>query len=537
MPPVTHSLDDAMNELANLMMEYARGNYNATLPLPVQQHQDLQPLIAGLHLLVDRLNTLEQGHTSLNALEGQSALNTLEEHTAPNTLEGHNTLTPKKNKENQEDTVEALKKLARQDGLTQLPNRTLFQETLHRTILQAKRYQQKPALLYLDLNRFKPVNDQFGHLVGDQLLKSVANRLTYSLRESDFVARLGGDEFAVILTNINKAEDAATAAQTIIKQLSAPHYLSGQEIYSGVSIGIACFPEAGNTPTELIRNADIAMYRAKENVGDSYAFYTQALHEQVETRIKIEQALRTALDNKEFHLVCQPQIDLLSNHVIGAETLLRWEHPTLGNISPKTFIPIAEEIGVIYNIGYWVIEQACHWYQTGLSKQKIPKDCRLSINVSIRQLEQPDFLNRVQRIFKKSGITPNHIEFEFTESTLMTLRAEAEQQLQELHQLGVAITIDDFGTGYSCLSRLSELPIDNLKIDYSLIHQIDQNNEHAAVVKSIIALANQFNFNVVAKGIEREEELQRLLRLGCYQGQGFYLIDLLKIEHIGDLFN
>ncbi|MDP2784565.1 MAG: EAL domain-containing protein [Sulfurimicrobium sp.] len=429
--------------------------------------------------------------------------------------------------------------MANYDSLTLLPNRTLFRDRLTHALARARRREKLAALMFLDLDRFKMINDSLGHAVGDKLLQAVAARLSQTLRAADtvgrynvaetmpgamgraIISRLGGDEFTVILEGLKDVNDAANAAQKIIDAMTAPFDIDGHAVYITTSIGIALFSLDDSDIDTLLKQADMAMYRSKESGRNNYHFYDKEMNSSVSQRLAMETSLRTALENKEFSLCYQPKIDVDSGRLIGVEALLRWSNPTFGKAAPDQFIPILEEMGLIVEIGEWVLRTAClqvqAWQQAGL----VPM--RLAVNLSARQLRQSDIVERIGNVLRETGIAPAMLELELTEGMLMEHTEASSTTLSALSTLGVHISIDDFGTGYSSLSYLKHLPINTLKIDRSFVSNITTNSNDAAVANAIIALARSLQMGVIAVGVETEEQKAVLQQQGCGQMQGYLL--------------
>lgn len=423
-----------------------------------------------------------------------------------------------------------LNQLAFYDSLTSLPNRTLFLERLTQTLTQASRYQRRAGLLFIDLDNFKRVNDTLGHSVGDLLLQVVAERLVHSLRKSDTVAnpfdlgtagRLGGDEFTVILPKLNRNEDAAIIAQRIAEQLGQPLTLADHEIVITPSIGIAIYPEDGTDVETLIKNADMAMYYAKRIGPNMFKYYQESMNETALKRLTIENHLRQAFERREFLLHYQPQFDLSTGRVNGMEALLRWNNWEFGNIPPVEFIPIAEESGMIVEIGEWVFSEACRQFKTWLEKGFDLR--RIAINVSVRQFIHPEFIDFLANVLEDTALGPGLVELEITESLLVNDSVDIGTILQKLKQLGVKTAIDDFGTGYSSFIRLKEMPIDCLKIDKSFVQGIHGGGRDQSIVSAIIAMARSMGLNVIAEGVETTEQAKFLKDQFCQEAQGFLL--------------
>jgi len=410
--------------------------------------------------------------------------------------------------------------LASHDTLTGLPNRDLLQDRIHQSIAQAQRGNHPAALLFIDLDHFKHINDSLGHDMGDLLLKEVAQRLVTSVRSEDTVARQGGDEFIVLLPSMSDAQDAGILAQKLLADLMAPYQIRGKELHITASIGIAVFPDDGEDVESLLRNSDIAMYHAKAAGRNNYQFFTQKMNQLAAERLALSTDLRHALSRGEMLLHYQPIIDIGSGKLAGIETLLRWQHPEHGLISPLKFIPLAEETGLIMPIGEWVLESACAqlkaWHNQGYD---VP---RLAINLSAKQFRQKSLAQSIARILREAGVAADNIELEMTESLLMEDTDEVAENLKQLGNMGLGIAIDDFGTGYSSLSYLKRFTISTLKIDRSFVMDIATNPDDAAIVTAIIALAHSLQMKVVAEGVEAATQLDFLRQYGCDRYQGNY---------------
>ncbi|MFQ5931319.1 MAG: putative bifunctional diguanylate cyclase/phosphodiesterase [Nitrospiraceae bacterium] len=406
------------------------------------------------------------------------------------------------------------------DALTNLANRRLFMERLALALTRVPWHKRLVGVLFLDLDHFKSINDALGHSVGDRLLQAVAERLTACVREGDTVARLGGDEFAIALADVARANDVPKVAQKIIEALSKPYVLEGREFFTTTSIGISISPDDAQDPESLVKNADIAMYRAKKLGRNNYQHYSPDMNAQAFERLAIETSLRHALEREEFFLEYQPQFDIGTGRLIGYEALVRWRHRDLGMISPGKFIPLAEESGLIVPIGEWVLRTACAqnkaWQAAGLPP------IRVAVNVSPRQLRQDNLLPLVERILRETGLHPTHLELELTESSIQDSE-EAIQLFSQLQSMGVQIAIDDFGTGYSSLNHLKRYSIDKLKIDQSFVRDIAHDPHDRAIVKAIIALAHSLSMNAVAEGVETEAQMAYLRSLKCDEAQGYLL--------------
>ncbi|ART82201.1 signal transduction protein [Oceanisphaera profunda] len=414
-----------------------------------------------------------------------------------------------------------LELLAFNDELTGLANRRSFTEQLDQAILHTQRAGQSLALLYLDLDNFKRINDSTGHADGDRLLTEVAQRLRTSVRETDIVGRLGGDEFAVILMNIKSVEQVRTVAAKIIAHIGKPVQLAQNEAIVGASIGITLAPEDGTSSGELLRNADLAMYESKRAGKNQLSFYNSAMQEQALLSIRLEEELRQALAHEEFALAFQPIIDLSNGQTVKFEALLRWQHPVRGIQYPGSFIEIAEQTGLIVPMGYWVIEAAGDFIQQQMQAGLMVKP--VAVNLSVCQLREPDFAERVDALLKRRKIAPHLLELEITESMLMENVELAMTLIADLRRLGIRIAIDDFGTGYSSLSQLRLVPVDILKIDRSFVMNLESNPVDRQMVEAITVMVHKLGLKVVAEGIETVEQLWFLKSIGCDYGQGFLL--------------
>lgn len=418
--------------------------------------------------------------------------------------------------------------LAYHDTLTGLPNRVSFEERLVEAVAHANAQRESLAVMFLSLDRFKKFNDTLGHLIGDQLLKSVAERLNLTLREDNRVARFGSDEFAVLLTRIAGAEDAARRAQNFQNVLEAPFIVDGHELYVTSSIGIGLYPDDGTDAQGLLKSAGSALYRAKQLGGSSYQFYTADMNERALHRLALENQLRWALERKEFRVYYQPQVSIDTGEIRGMEALVRWQHPELGLVSPAEFIPLAEDTGLIMPIGEWVLQMACAqtraWQDCGF------KNLHVAVNLSPRQFQQPDLVLMVERLLKETNLDASCLELEVTESSVMKNAESAISTLRELRAMGIKISIDDFGSGYSSLSYLRHLPIDVLKIDQSFIRDVTSDPKDAAIVMAIIQLAHSLQLQVKAEGVETEEQLRFLRLLRCDEMQGYLFCKPLAVE-------
>jgi diguanylate cyclase (GGDEF)-like protein/PAS domain S-box-containing protein len=410
--------------------------------------------------------------------------------------------------------------LAYYDALTGLPNRILLQDRINTALASARRRKERAAVLFLDLDRFKIINDSLGHSTGDLLLQEVASRLKGWAREQDTVARVGGDEFVVLLTSMGQESDAAVAAQRIIKTLGVEYSIRGQSLSITASIGISTFPQNGIDGETLIKHADTAMYCAKQKGPNNVQFFTEDLNSQMVERLSIESGLRLALDRQEFFLVYQPQMDMATGKIVGCEALLRWKHPVLGLVPPDKFIRIAENSGLIVPIGEWVLRTACsqarRWQDEGLPA------VRIAVNVSAVQFRQDGFRDLIRDVLHETGLAPEYLELELTESLLLTNADVVFSVLQELKEMGLNLAIDDFGTGYSSLSYLKQFRVNKLKIDRSFIRDIAVDSDDAAITTAIISMAKSLNLKVIAEGVETEEQMSFLRLHQCDEIQGYY---------------
>ncbi|GAB4356416.1 MAG: hypothetical protein Kow006_23530 [Gammaproteobacteria bacterium] len=432
------------------------------------------------------------------------------------------------------ESEERIARLAHYDALTNLPNRWLFQDRCQHALLRAAREGYQLALLFLDLDGFKDINDGLGHPVGDKVLQAIAERLLDALREEDTIARLGGDEFVVVIEDVGNARDVAVIADKLLKAVRDPIEIAEHCFHLSASIGISLFPADGVDTTTLVRNADAAMYRAKEQGRNNYQFYTSELTTSAFERVLLENQLRHALENNELSLVYQPQFDLQSGNAVGIEALLRWHHPKFGNISPDRFIPTAERSGLILPIGEWVLENACRqaraWTDAGLPIE------RLAINVSGAQIQRSEFVEIVKRALSRTGFDASRLELEVTESFIMTQADQGIRTLEALRTLGVTLAIDDFGTGYSSLAYLKQLPIDRLKIDKSFVRDVPGDANDLAITRAVIALAKSLQLQVIAEGVETEQQQAFLVAEGCDEAQGYLFSRPVEAETVPSFF-
>ena len=409
---------------------------------------------------------------------------------------------------------------AEHDFLTGLPNRMLLNDRVGQAIALAARHVKKVAVLFLDLDGFKHINDSLGHQVGDKLLQSIAKRLVDCIRGSDSVSRQGGDEFVVLLLELEHAEDAAVTARRMLQAVAQPHSIGQHDLHVTASIGVSVYPDDGLDADTLIKNADTAMYQAKENGRRSFQFFKPAMNVRAVERQFIEEGLRGALERQEFALHYQPKVNLTTGAITGAEALIRWTHPARGSISPADFIPVAEDCGLILPIGAWVLREACAqariWMDAGLPVAS------MAVNVSAMEFRAENFLENLFAVLAETGLDPKSLELELTESVLMKHAASAAAILQTLRESGIRVTIDDFGTGYSSLSYLRKFPVDALKIDQSFIRQISSAGNDTVIVKAVIGMGRSLKLRVIAEGVEKLEELAFLRAYRCDEAQGYY---------------
>ena len=428
--------------------------------------------------------------------------------------------------------------LAYFDLVTGLPNRAQLQEQLKNALSSAHRNQPKFALLFLDLDRFKQVNDMYGHHAGDELLKQVSERLTLVIRDSDSIcrgsefsldaaeikhtiARLGGDEFVVLLAHVNRPEDAARVAERIAESIRQPYRIGENDVSVTTTIGISVYPADGRDAETMMKHADVAMYHAKEQGRNGFQFYSRGIHEQALARFSMESELKVALEQGQLSLVYQPKIDLAMGSVVGVEALLRWEHPEKGMVSPAEFIPLAEETGLILPLGQWVLREACAEMQRWLEQGMAP--LTISVNCSPVQFIRGNVIEDIEEAIRISGMDSKLLEIELTESLFLQNIDEGICMLNSMKELGIKIAIDDFGTGFSSLSYLKRLPVDKLKIDQAFVHDLSSDPRDAAIVSAIITLSHNLGLTVVAEGVESEQQLNILRSYGCDEVQGFFV--------------
>jgi len=410
--------------------------------------------------------------------------------------------------------------LAQHDFLTDLPNRMLLSDRIANAIALARRHGKQRAVLFLDLDGFKHINDSLGHPIGDKLLQSVAQRLVACVRGSDTVSRQGGDEFVILLSEIEHAEDAVRSAEKMLLALAAPHSIAEKELHITASIGISVYPDDGRDAETLIRCADTAMYHAKDKGRNNFQFFTKDMNVRAVERQFLEGSLRRALERREFVLHYQPKINLETGAITGVEALIRWRHPERGLIPPALFVPIAEDCGLIVPIGRWVLHEACRQVQTWIDAGLPPLS--VAVNISAREFQSKDFLEGVRATLKETRLNPRHLELELTESVLMQDAASTAPALIALKAIGVRLAIDDFGTGYSSLSYLRQFPIDTLKIDQSFVREITAGSHDDTIVSAVISMGKTLKQRVVAEGVETGEQLAFLQRQHCGEGQGYH---------------
>ncbi|HXN15478.1 MAG TPA: EAL domain-containing protein, partial [Usitatibacter sp.] len=410
--------------------------------------------------------------------------------------------------------------MAHHDALTGLPNRVLLRDRIQQAIAQAHRQGSQLAVLFIDLDRFKTINDSLGHELGDRLLQSVASRILVCVREGDTVSRVGGDEFVIVIPGLSSSADASAVASKVLEVLSSAFHLHGHDLHVAASIGISLYPSDGSDSATLMRNADTAMYHAKDSGRANYQYFTQHMNVAAQQRLNLENALRRALEVNEFDLNYQPIFELPNRRIVGFEALLRWKPAGRGAVPPSEFIASAEDCGLIVPIGEWVLREALNQAK---SWQAPGRALRIAINVSSNQLARPNFVERLRRVIEETGIDPKLVDLEVTEGVIIEAAGEARAALDEIAALGVGLAIDDFGTGYSGLAYLKRLPIDTVKIDQSFVRDLTIDADDAAIVTAIVAMARSLGVEVVAEGVETEEQLAELTRLGCHRAQGFLL--------------
>ena len=422
--------------------------------------------------------------------------------------------------------------LANYDQLTGLPNRRLFHEQLNQILKRAEKRHKKAALIFADLTNFNRINDTLGHTAGDTLLKTVAERLLKMASSNDFVARIGGDEFTMIIENVRNAEAAALSARTMIETILAPIVLDGTEVNVGACVGISMFPDDGTEPDKLVNFADMALRTAAHSAPNSYFFFSQEMNEETEDRLALERDLRRGLIQNEFALFFQPQLDVKTGKINAAEALVRWFHPTRGMVPPVRFIPIAEDTGLIIPLGDWILKEALRhikqWDEMGLPKISV------AVNLSAIQFQQEDLAGSIEKILEESGVPPERLELELTESVVMQDARKADNILSRLSRIGIKLAIDDFGTGYSSLSYLKRFAVDRLKIDQSFVRDMTHNSDDAEIARAIINLGHTLGLEIVSEGVETKEQLELLKQQGCDIIQGYYISKPIPASDIPD---
>jgi diguanylate cyclase (GGDEF)-like protein/PAS domain S-box-containing protein len=422
--------------------------------------------------------------------------------------------------------------LARYDALTKVPNRMQFQHMLQQAIARARRADRSIVMLYLDMDRFKEINDTFGHAAGDRTLEVLSERLTRILPREAVVGRLAGDEFALFIEGFAEVDDeraqAANLARMVLAEVGKAYYVDQQEVFLTASVGIAFCPKDAENVIDLIRNADAAMYHSKQNGGNSFAFYSPEMNAAAVERLMLKSKLRRALERDELVMFYQPKVDLRTGRIVGAEALLRWRLPGYGDIPPSQFIPLAEETNLILGVGEWVMNRVCADYRRWT--ERIPNPGRVSINLSLKQLRQASFITKCKSVFRRHAVSPTCFELEITETTLMADPKRTIKLLDELYAMGLHLSIDDFGTGYSSLSALQQFPIGTLKIDQSFVRDAAINSDDATIVRTIIDMGKALEVEVVAEGVETEEQFEFLRKRGCHYGQGRLFGDAMSAD-------
>jgi len=428
------------------------------------------------------------------------------------------------------ESEQRLAHLAHHDALTGLPNRTLIIDRLKQALFHAEVHSRLVAVMFLDLDHFKEINDNYGHNFGDELLIQITERLAGSVRSEDTVGRYAGDEFVILLDDIDDEHHISILAQKLVDVLNQDFNIFGKKLRISASIGVSFYPTDAISSNELIRNADIAMYRAKEMGKNTYQFYSSDLSAKIFERLTLESHLRNAIEKKEFVLYYQPQVDTRSKKITAVEALIRWQHPYMGLVAPNNFIGLLEETGLIESVGSWIIHTACqqlkHWHDMGIEY------LHMSVNLSSRQFNNPDLFNDIHEVIRNTRVNPEFLEFEITESMLMRKTSSIVTSLESLSKLGIHFAIDDFGTGYSSLSYLRRFPIDTIKIDQSFIRDIPENEDDAAITQAIIGLAKSLSLNVIAEGVENEKQLAFLKQHECNYIQGYYYSPPLQAGEI-----
>jgi diguanylate cyclase (GGDEF)-like protein len=510
-----------------------------TLVIMISGQQRIESAIAALRVgafdFITKPFTFDHVEAVVNrAIEYQSLLQTkrlyenhLEELVTERTAELHRQIGERQRAE------EKVNRLAYYDSLTDLPNPTLFRDRLTHE-LSISGDENKLATIFISLDRFKNINDTLGYAIGEQLLESVARRLSKIVSKTDTIAYFGGDQFALLLREIGGVEDVTKVLQSIRETFAAPFECGAHELFVTASFGVSLSPDDGADCQTLLKNSGAALYQVQQNGGDSYQFFTGDMHEKAFKRLSLESSLRRALERDEFVLYYQPQICSRTDRITGVEALVRWLHPELGLVPPNDFIPIAEDTGMIVPLGEWVLETACRqnvaWQNAGFAP------FRMGVNLSLRQLQQSDLTDVINRIMTETGLNPSYLELEVTESLMMCDAPQTIETLGQLRARGIKISIDDFGTGYSSLSHLKDIPLDALKIDKSFVRDMMTDRNIVAIVKTIIALAHNFKLKTIAEGVETEEQASYLRQLGCDEMQGYLFGKPLPAGEIETLF-
>lgn len=422
---------------------------------------------------------------------------------------------------------------ARFDALTDLPNRQLFRERIEHAVVRAQRDNHRLALLHIDLDGFRRVNESFGHSIGDELIATMARRLAQCVRKTDNLARIGADEFTLLIEDVRHLPDVIAVAEKIIAVMAQPYHINDTPLVLGASIGIAVFPEAGLHVDALLRNAELARQQAKKLRGCHYHFYTEQMNLEARNQMHLETEMRRALRRNEFELYYQPRVELESGQLVGVECLIRWRHPQRGLLAPSDFIPLAEETGLIVPIGYWTIQRACRDMRE--LQRRCGRHIDLAINLSVKQLQDEKFAETTTRLLIESGLDLHRIEFELTETAILMNTEQTYQNMLALSQLGVTFSLDDFGTGYSSFAHIQRLPIAALKIDRSFVRNLPADKDDAIIVKAIINLAHSLQLQVIAEGVETIEQVQFLWQNHCDQVQGYYFAPAVEAAQIETL--
>lgn len=511
------------NQRAAQMLDYPLDCLRGMLMSEI--HPDEMPEV---HDFMQKVTTTGSGWTSaLSCRRSDGVLIPAEISASLTSIDGHpRMLAMVRDHTERRRAEERIKHMAYHDSLTNLPNRTLFQDRLSQALARAQRFEHRVGVLFIDLDNFKTINDSLGHAAGDALLCKIAKRLSRRLRENDTFARLGGDEFVVVLETEGDEtpqikEAAAALAEQVLKTIRRPYRIAEQDIHVSASIGFAVYPDDATTVDELLRRADAAMYHAKNEGRNQLAAYQSYMEEGASRRLALQAALRKALQRNEYVLAVQPQVSLEDGREIGAEALLRWREPGKGIVPPNEFIPFLEDSGLIVDVGQWILRTACGYWKQQLALGKVAADSRIAINVSPLELRAADYCDRLAMVLEATGLPAKNLELELTEQVLIQEFEDVQRKLQILREMGVSLAIDDFGTGYSSLSYLHRLPLDTLKIDLSFVQRLTEGGSDASLVDNIIAMAHKLNLRVVAEGVETEEQKALLIAFGCDYAQGY----------------